>query len=151
LQYDYDTVLRLSDDLVARDYARLYEGVEARDKKYGSNVEMRVKILSITLPPDEQGKVVVRFEKTVKRLEANTIDTPQTFVATLAYTFKPSMFGKEKDLIENPLGYKVTSYRVDSELSTATPKAAQAEQLPLPSQVALHVVPPLVAQAGGAR
>jgi type IV secretion system protein VirB8 len=27
------------------------------------------------------------------------------------------MFGKEKDLILNPLGYRVTAYRVDAELA----------------------------------
>jgi type IV secretion system protein VirB8 len=32
-----------------------------------------------------------------------------------------SMKGQERDLIQNPLGYKVTSYRVDAEIGTASP------------------------------
>jgi type IV secretion system protein VirB8 len=139
LQYDYDTVLRLSDDPIGRDYAKLYEGSEARDKKYGSGIEMRVNIISVTLPPDETGKAVVRFEKTIKRQEADSVEPPQAFVATLAYSYQPSMFGKEKDLIENPLGFKVTSYRIDSEVaqppalkSSTQPKTAPK---PIPSIV----------------
>jgi type IV secretory pathway component VirB8 len=29
------------------------------------------------------------------------------------------MFGKEKQLIENPLGFRVTTYRVDAEIANA--------------------------------
>lgn len=118
LQNDYDTVLSLSSDEVAREYAKVYEGPNARDKKYGASMEMRVKVLSVTLAQDDIGtKAVVRFEKTSKRAEADNADAPQYFVATMAFEYKPSMFGKEKELIQNPLGYKVTSYRVDSEIA----------------------------------
>ncbi len=82
----------------------------------GSNVEERINVISVVLPPDQTGKAVVRFEKTLKRVNADQADPPQTFVATMAYEFKPSMRGREKDLIVNPLGFKVTSYRVDAEM-----------------------------------
>jgi len=36
------------------------------------------------------------------------------------------MKGQEKDLIQNPLGYKVTSYRVDDEIGTVSPAGALA-------------------------
>lgn len=118
LQTDYDTVLALSSDEVGRDFAKLYDGPNARDKKYGASVEMKVRVLSVTLSQDGVGsKAVVRFEKTSKRVEADQTDPPLYFIATLAYEYKPSMFGKEKDLIQNPLGYKVTSYRIDSEIA----------------------------------
>ena len=58
----------------------------------------------------------MRFDRIAKRTNADQPDPPQTFVATMAYEFKPSMRGREKDLIQNPLGFKVTSYRVDAEL-----------------------------------
>lgn len=118
LQHDYDTVLALSADEVGRDYAKLYEGPNARDKKYGASVEMRVTVLSVTLAQDDVGtKAVVRFEKSAKRTEADYAEAPQYYVATFPYEYKPSMFGKEKDLIQNPLGYRVTSYRVDAEIA----------------------------------
>lgn len=127
LQGDYDTVLALSTDEVGRDYARLYDGPNARDKKYGASLEMSVNVLSVTIDRDAVGpKAVVRFEKTSKRTEAQSADAPQYFVATIAYEYKSSMFGKEKDLIMNPLGYKVTGYRVDSEIAPVSAAAAGA-------------------------
>ena len=125
LQSDYDTVLALSSDEVGRDYAKQYEGPNARDKKYGAAIEMKVKVLSVTLSQDDVGtKAVVRFEKTSKRTEADQADQPQYFVATFPYEYKPSMFGKEKDLIQNPLGFKVTGWRVDSEIAPVGAGAA---------------------------
>lgn len=124
LQSDYDTVLALSTDQVGREFAKQYEGSNARDKKYGASIEMRIKVLSVTLAQDDIGtKAVVRFEKTSKRTEADVPDPPQYFVSTMAFEYKPSMVGKEKDLIQNPLGYRVLSYRVDAEVATATPLA----------------------------
>lgn len=122
LQSDYDTVLALSTDSVGREFAKVYEGANARDKKYGAGVEMRVRVLSVTLASDDSGaKAVVRFEKTSKRTESDAIDPPQYFVSTIAFEYKPSMVGREKDLIQNPLGYRVLSYRVDPEITSATP------------------------------
>lgn len=121
LQTDYDTVLSLSEDTVGRDYAKTFDGPNARDKQYGASIEVKVKVVSVTLSKDAVGsKAVVRFEKTAKRTEAENADAPQYFVATFSYEYKPSMFGEEKDLIENPLGYKVTSYRVDTEIAPAS-------------------------------
>lgn len=124
LQTDYDTVLLLSSDDVGRDYAKLYDGADARDKKYGNSLEMRVKVLSISLSHDAVGnKAVVRYEKTVKRTDAEMAEPPQYYVATLSYEFKPSMRGKEADLVANPMGYKVTGWRVDAELAPVKGKA----------------------------
>jgi type IV secretion system protein VirB8 len=121
LQSDYDTVLALSSDPVGREFAKVYEGSNARDKRLGAGIEMRVRVLSVTLASDDSGaKAVVRFEKTSKRTESDVSDPPQYFVATIAFEYKPSMTGREKDLIQNPLGYRVLSYRVDAEMATAT-------------------------------
>ena len=142
LQADYDTVLQLSDDNVGRDFARIYDGPNARDKKYGPGVEMKVAVISVQRSQNDVGTTaVVRFSKSTRRVEADSNEPPQYFVATLAYEYKPSMFGKEKDLIANPLGYKVTNYRADSELSpvVSAPAAASAAA---PTQVpALSVKP----------
>ncbi|MDI7776572.1 type IV secretion system protein [Asticcacaulis sp. EMRT-3] len=121
LQTDYDTTLGLSTDEVARGYAKTFTGPNALDTKLGASTEIRVTILSITLSQDSVSpEAVVRFEKTTNHLQSGISDPPQVYVATLAYDYKPSMFGKEKDLINNPLGYAVTSYRVDPEIATST-------------------------------
>ena len=127
LQTDYDTVLSMSADEVGRDYAKIYDGPQARDKKFGAGMEVKVKVLSVTLHADAVGlKATVRFEKTAKHTEAETVGQPQYFIATLAYEYRLSMKGQEKDLIQNPLGYKVTSYRVDDEIGTVSPAGALA-------------------------
>ena len=131
LQTDYDTVLAMSADEVGREYSKLYDGVNARDKKYGASMEMRVKVLSVTLNGDAVGlKATVRFEKTARRTEAETADPSQYYIATLAYEYRPSMRGQEKELIQNPLGYKVTSYRVDPEIGTMAPATAVVSMPP---------------------
>ncbi len=133
LQLDYDTVLMMSNDVVGREYAKQWEGPNARDRKLGSTIDMRVKVLSITLSQDEHGsKATVRFEKSSKRLEADLPDPPQSYVATLSYEYVPSMRGKEQELLLNPLGYKVTAWRVDQELSTVStiPTNASPEVTP---------------------
>ena len=122
LQADYDQVLAMSTDEIGRDYANLYEGANARDKQLGTGIEWRVNVLSVTVHRDAIGqKATVRFEKTAKRTDAHTFEAPQYFIATVAFEYHQSMRGQEKDLIQNPLGYKVTSYRVDAEIGTITP------------------------------
>jgi type IV secretion system protein VirB8 len=112
---------------VGRDYARLYDGPQARDKTLGSGMEWKVKVLSVTVQADVVGsKATVRFEKTPKRTEAETSDPPRYFIATLSYEYRTSMKGQEKDLIQNPLGFKVTSYRVDAEIGTVSPTIPMA-------------------------
>ena len=118
LQADYDTVLGLSSESIGRDFAKLYDGPNARDARYGANVELKVAVLSIQLSNNAVGQqAVVRFSKTARRIDSDANEPTQFYVATFAYEYSPTMFGKEKELIANPLGYKVTSYRVDAELA----------------------------------
>ena len=118
LQYDYDTVLGMSADDVGRAYAAIYSGADPRDKKLGSRTEIKTEILSIQLAKDAIGnKAVIRFRKIGRRVQSDTPDPPAYFVATLSYVYKPSMTGSEQQLIQNPLGFKVTSYRVDPEIT----------------------------------
>ncbi|WP_424196760.1 virB8 family protein (plasmid) [Ampullimonas aquatilis] len=126
LQSDYDNVLALSTPEIGQDYAKLYDGNNARDKKYGANTEIKINVISVSLNHDDVStKAIVRFEKTIKRANMDNTEPPNVYVATIAYKYEPSMFGKEKDLIMNPLGYKVVGYRVDSELSRPTVSAQQ--------------------------
>lgn len=131
LQTDYNTVLMLSADEVGRDYARLFEGADPRDKKLGPQTEWKVTVLSVSLQHDGVGsKAVVRFQREQRRLDAERPEAPTYYVATLSYEYKPSMFGKERDLIVNPLGYRVVSYRLDSELAAVADAAAAAAANP---------------------
>lgn len=118
LQADYDTVLALSDDDVGRDYARQYEGPNSRDKRYGDRVDIKPTVISIQVSTNAVGQqATVRFSTVMRHVDTNLADPPQYAVASIGYAYKPAIFGKELDLIKNPLGYKTTAYRVDSELA----------------------------------
>jgi type IV secretion system protein VirB8 len=157
LQQDYDEVLNLSTDDVGKEFAKLYEGDQARDKTYGTDTEMKVTIISVQRNVTSSGSnAVVRFSKTTRRI--NSIpEKPKYFVATIAYDYKPSMFGKEEDLIKNPLGYKVSAYRADGEMAPVlTPEApvvpvapvavAAPAAVPMSGYAAAGPVVPAIAQ-----
>lgn len=131
LQSDYDTTLSLSARDVARQYALLFEGSDSRDQVLGAHTEERIDILSITLNPDQVShKAVVRFAKTTRNLTQSAGDVRQIFLATLSYKYEPGAFGQEKDLIRNPLGFKVTAYRVDPEIAAEEQARPTLEVLP---------------------
>ncbi|MGV1016854.1 MAG: virB8 family protein [Fluviibacter phosphoraccumulans] len=120
LQLDYDHTMNLSDERVAREYRAEYEGPNARDKRLGPGTDERVKILGVTLPPNEPGKAVVRFERTTRR-DGTDVDVG-FYVATLSYKYEPpALFSKERNVVDNPLGFKVTGFVVDQELKTKVP------------------------------
>ena len=130
LQMDYDDVLAMSNDVVARDYRSIYSGADALDRQLGPNIERRVRILSTTLPPDEPGRAVVHIERTTfKNGEANA-QPPQRFVITLAYTYRPQVFTRESVAIANPFGFKVTAYSRDPEYTPPASSAAAAGAAP---------------------
>lgn len=121
LQTDYDTVLSMSSTAVAQDYTKIYEGPDARDKKLGPEHEMRIRILSVTPPPDARGRMVVRFERQLQRVDSGPIEPPQSFVATLAFEYHVAVRAVEKQLLQNPLGFRVVAYRLDAEASNTRP------------------------------
>ncbi|TDN67170.1 type IV secretion system protein [Paraburkholderia sp. BL10I2N1] len=126
LQMDYDCVLNMSDDTVARDYRQIYSGPDALDRQLGPNTQWRIRILSTTLPPDEPGHAVVHIERTTRRSAADNAEPPQRFVVTLAYTYKPPVFTRESLAIDNPFGFRVTAYSRDPEYTPAVPAAQPA-------------------------
>lgn len=132
IQRDFDHVMNLSGDSVAREYRTLYEPPNSRDKKLGPGTDERIKVTSVTLVPNEPGKAVVRFEKTTRR-DGSDINTGR-FIATIAYNYDgPSPLSREKSLVDNPLGFKVSGYVVDPDLSNATavqPSPASSDPQP---------------------
>jgi len=129
LQMDYDRVLDMSDDRVARDYRSMYSGPEALDRQLGANTQRRLRILSTTLVPDEPGHAVVHIERTTWKNGIDSAEPPQRFVITLAFTYRPSIFTRERTAIENPFGFKVTAYSRDAEYTPAASAPASSPAL----------------------
>lgn len=137
LQPDYDLVMTMSSGQVGNDFASLYEGDSARDKKYGKKYELRVDVISVQTNQDETGfTATVRFTKTLHSVEANRDEQPQYYIASIRYEYAPNNLNKlvEKDLIKNPFGFKVVGYRVDPELSPSRPVAQAAGIEPVNQQ-----------------
>jgi len=99
-------------------------GPDALDRQLGSGAERRVRILSITLPPDEPGHAVVHIERTSFRNGQADVEPTQRFVITLAYTYRPPVFTRESVALANPFGFKVTAYSRDPEYTPPGPASA---------------------------
>ncbi|KKL31658.1 conjugal transfer protein TraJ [Burkholderia contaminans FFH2055] len=115
LQMDYDRVLEMSDDSVARAYRQIYSGPNALDQQLGASIQYRTRIVSTTLVPDEPGHAVVHLERTVRKNGIDTGEPAKRFVITLAFTYRPTVLVRERSAIENPFGFKVTAYSRDAE------------------------------------
>ncbi|MDO4643951.1 MAG: type IV secretion system protein [Cardiobacteriaceae bacterium] len=94
---------------------------------YGSARSIRVKILSIVLNNSgkENGRdasATVRFQRFILDKVNGSLRYIDSNVATLTYTYNSNLEMDEKYRMANPLGFQVTSYRVDPDASTSIPK-----------------------------
>lgn len=112
LQTAYNTTALLSDPEVQQEYYALFEGSQARDKVLKNHAKIIVQVRSIT-PTPETGIAVVRFSTQLKHSNGS-IDPLRHWIATIGYTYKDAVISSFDRRI-NPLGFQVTSYRVDPE------------------------------------
>ena len=91
---------------------------------FGDFTERRIKILSIAPSPTNTQQMVVRFERTTVS-KGSVVEAPTVFVANMTFRYNPNIYASEAELIRNPMGYQVYSYRRDVEVpGTITPGAA---------------------------
>ncbi len=111
IQSTYDATALLSSPEVQREYQKLYDGAGARDKALGESVRISVTMRSIQ--PTGKGQAVARFA--TRQTNANGAEEPpRNWIATIAYAYVSAPMRAE-DRRVNPLGFQVTSYRVDPE------------------------------------
>ena len=79
---------------------------------YGRDAKIDVVIKSVNQISD--GVAQVRFTKTL-RMPHDTRTVTRGYVATIGYAFEPETKQKLQDVWANPLGFVVSSYRVDAE------------------------------------
>nr|WP_317623793.1 type IV secretion system protein [Acidovorax sp. SUPP3334]BDH38359.1 virB8 family protein [Acidovorax sp. SUPP3334] len=124
---DYDTVAALTDPIIFREYGDQFLGDKGLDKVFGDFTERRIKVLSIAPSPTNAQQMVVRFERTTVSKGA-VVEAPTVFVANLTFRYNPNTYASETELIRNPMGFQVYSYRRDVEVpGTGTDKSAAAE------------------------
>ena len=119
---DYDLVSRLTDPQIFPEYSSQFQGEKAMDKVFGEFTERKIKILSVAPAPTVQNQMVVRFERSTISKGA-VVEAPTVFSVNLSYCYVPKTFGPEVDLIRNPMGYQVYSYRRDVEQQGSVPVA----------------------------
>lgn len=92
------------------------------DVTLGRKKTRRVRIKSLVLTDkDKQGVpsgATVRFERLVIDKALESAMSVESLVATLAFEYKSNLSMKEEMRIHNPLGFRVTAYRVDPEASS---------------------------------
>jgi type IV secretion system protein VirB8 len=79
---------------------------------YGREAKIEVVIKSVN--QIERGVAQVRFTRTLRR-PRDTRTVTRSYVATVGYDFQPETRQRLQDVWANPLGFVVTSYRVDAE------------------------------------
>nr|WP_255494837.1 type IV secretion system protein [Luteibacter sp. Sphag1AF] len=130
---DWVTVLTMSSSNVVAAYRALHapSNNQAPYNVYGAERAIRVNILSIVLIDGEPGKppggATVRFQRRIYNKRTGSSQPLDSKIATMAFTYKPNLRMDEKSRIENPLGFQVTSYRVDNDFATPPPEEVTEE------------------------
>lgn len=116
IQADYDATALLSAPEVQRDFFAAYDKPDSRDKVLKNTARIEVAIRSIT-PNPQLHTAVVRFS--TQQIDRDGTPQPsQDWIATMAYNYIAAPTA-EGDRRVNPLGFQITSYRVDPETVTA--------------------------------
>jgi type IV secretion system protein VirB8 len=114
METDFSSVIRWSGRAEARNYAAAIAAMLASERQGKHTPETRVDILSIGLIDDTHA--VVRFLRSALPVNDSAPAPASRGTATLVFAIQPMLVGKERDLIDNPLGFRVESYRVDNDL-----------------------------------
>src|SRR6266496_1683703 len=112
LQTAYDATALMSSSEVQREYAALFDGPKARDKVLSNRARIVVRVRSIA-PGTTRNTALVRFAKRMDRGDGAP-EPEESLVATISFRYVGAAM-HEQDRLVNPLGFQVTSYRVDPE------------------------------------
>ena len=135
---DWKTVQTMASSGVKAEYTAMFSSnnPESWVKQYGPTQSIRVKLLSIQLIGGGQGTTprgaTVRFQRVLFNKSNGGSRTLDSKIATIEFTYKQNLEMDDQNRIENPLGFWVTSYRVDDDYATAPP--AEIPELPSTSQ-----------------
>ena len=112
VQSNYDAAMLFSGADEQRSLATFFASDAAPYKVFKQDFRMDVKITSMTWVGDI---AQVRFERRLRDLRDPTKQpTVQKMIATVAYNYQAESI-PEQDRLINPLGFKVESYRTDTE------------------------------------
>lgn len=113
LQATYDATVLLSNDTVAKQFQAIYAGDNAPHKLIRDSGQVVTTIKNISYVGD---MAQVRFSKQFLPNDPQVAKKPPVnYIATMAYEYQPKQGMKELDRLNNPMGFKVLSYKVETE------------------------------------
>ena len=138
---DWDTVMTMSSSKLATAYMNLHspQNPGSPFKQYGRDRAIRIKVTSIVLipgdaPGDPPQGATVRFQRTVYNKLSGATSPLDNKIATMAFVYKPNLKMDDRYRVENPLGFQVFDYRVDSDYADTPPAEIAVD--PAPNAVA---------------
>jgi len=153
---DWATVYTMASHEVAAEYSVLHANNNHSSpyNTYGRSRAIRVRILSIVLMPGAAGSppkgATVRFQRSLFDKTTGTSRPVDSKIATLEFAYKPNLKMDEEKRIANPLGFQVTSYRVDSDFAPAPPLEPTNLQVAMPVRAAMTDLAPATVPAAAA-
>lgn len=129
---DWTTVQTMSSPGIKAEYTRLYASTNPDNpyKTYGKDKAIRVRLLSIVLIGGGQDTTprgaTVRFQRSLYDKQSGATQPLDSKIATMEFTYKANLEMDDRNRIENPLGFWVTSYRVDNDYATSPPAEVPA-------------------------
>lgn len=113
IQSDYEAMGLFGSPSVVADYEKLYNDTDGRQVKLANHAHIVTKVVSIILGADSP-TATVRF--TTQLVHDSGVTEPvKHWIASLGYRYVNAKMTVEQRRVD-PLGFQVTSYRVDPEL-----------------------------------
>ncbi len=134
-QRNWRTTLSMAGPAVAPAYVTLHaeSNPERPFRLYGGGRAVRVRILSIVLLGGSGGQrptgATVRFQRSVYDKGRGSSQSLDSKIATMEFAYNPNLRLNEEDRLLNPLGFRVTNYRVDDDFAAA---ALPEREFPVP-------------------
>lgn len=130
---DWIVVNSMSSPLILKPFLDLYDEKNPLnpDKVYGQGKTIRIKIKTIVLTnftaDGGSNGATVRFDKITLDKLSERILAAESFIATMAYEYKSNINMQEDYRVQNPLGFRVTGYRLDPEIAAGSKDLALKE------------------------
>ena len=148
---DWKTVQTMASSGVKAEYTAMFSSnnPDSWAKQYGQDQSIRVKLLSIQLIGGSEGVTprgaTVRFQRSLFNKSNGATRSLDNKIAMIEFTYKQNLEMNDQNRVENPLGFWVTSYRVDDDYATAPPP-----EIPGPPVVPQAAVPTFAAPTSSA-
>jgi type IV secretion system protein VirB8 len=146
--HDWATVQTMSSPGVKEEYTHLYSSMnpDSLYKLYGKDRAIRVKLLSIVLIGGGHGATpkgaTVRFQRSLYDKQTGVARPMDSKIATMEFAYKANLEMDDQNRIENPLGFWVTSYRVDNDYASAAPEEIRGTPVATPNNAPAAGMPP---------